>query len=80
MIWNQKAECMPLKEKEKLQLNLLKKVVERAYENVPYYKNLFDNLKLKPGDIKSLKDIEKLPFTTKSDLRDAYPFGMFVLL
>ncbi|MDP1551554.1 MAG: phenylacetate--CoA ligase [Methanobacteriaceae archaeon] len=79
MIWNQEAECMPLKEKEKLQLNLLKKVVERAYENVPYYKNLFDNLKLKPDDIKSLKDIEKLPFTTKSDLRDAYPFGMFAV-
>ncbi|MDZ4171888.1 MAG: phenylacetate--CoA ligase [Methanobacteriaceae archaeon] len=79
MIWNQEAECMPLKEKEKLQLNLLKKVVERAYENVPYYKNLFDNLKLKPDDIKSLKDIEKLPFTAKSDLRDAYPFGMFAV-
>ncbi|MDZ4172468.1 MAG: phenylacetate--CoA ligase [Methanobacteriaceae archaeon] len=79
MIWNQEAECMPLKEKEELQLNLLKKVVERAYENVPYYKNLFDNLKLKPDDIKSLKDIEKLPFTTKSDLRDAYPFGMFAV-
>jgi phenylacetate-CoA ligase len=53
--------------------------VKRAYESVPYYKKRFDELGVKPEDIKTLKDIEKLPFTTKDDLRDAYPFGMFAV-
>ncbi len=79
MIWNKEAECMSNGEKEELQLKLLKEVVKRAYENVPYYKNRFDKLNIKPEDIKTLKDIEKLPFTTKTDLRDSYPFGMFAV-
>ncbi len=70
---------MSNKEKEELQLKLLKEVVKRAYENVPYYKNRFDKLNIRPEDIQTLKDIEKLPFTTKTDLRDAYPFGMFAV-
>ncbi|MBI5681426.1 MAG: phenylacetate--CoA ligase [Methanobacterium sp.] len=79
MIWNEEAECMSKEQKEKLQLERLKDVVKRAYENVPYYKKRFDELNIKPSDIKTLKDIEKLPFTEKSDLRAAYPFGMFAV-
>jgi phenylacetate-CoA ligase len=79
MIWNKEAECMSQIQKEELQLERLKAVVKQAYENVPYYKKRFDEAGIKPEDIKTLKDIEKLPFTSKSDLRDAYPFGMFAV-
>lgn len=79
MIWNKEAECMSENDKEALQLEKLQAVVKRAYENVPYYRNRFDKAGVKPEDIKTLKDIEKLPFTTKTDLRDAYPFGMFAV-
>ncbi len=79
MIWNKEAECMSAEEKGKLQLERLQKVVKRAYENVPYYKKRFDEVGVKPEDIRTLEDIEKLPFTTKTDLRDAYPFGMFAV-
>ena len=70
---------MPDKERQKLQLDRLKIAVRRAYENVPYYTKHFDEMKLKPSDIKSLKDISKLPFTTKTGLREGYPFGMFAV-
>jgi phenylacetate-CoA ligase len=79
MIWNEKAECMSQEQKEKLQLERLQNVVKRAYENVPYYRKRFDEAGVKPEDIKTLKDIERLPFTTKTDLREAYPFGMFAV-
>lgn len=79
MIWNKEAECMSQMQKEKLQLERLQAVVKRAYKNVPYYRKRFDELGIKPEDIKTLKDIEKLPFTTKTDLREAYPFGMFAV-
>lgn len=79
MIWNKEAECMSEEQKEELQLKRLQNVVKRAYENVPYYKKRFDEVGVNPRDIKSLKDIEKLPFTSKSDLREAYPFDMFAV-
>ncbi|HEX3012972.1 MAG TPA: phenylacetate--CoA ligase [Methanobacterium sp.] len=79
MIWNEKAECMSENDKEALQLERLQMAVKKAYENVPYYRKRFDELGIKPEDIKTLDDIEKLPFTTKDDLRDAYPFGMFAV-
>jgi len=79
MTWNEEAECMPRDELEKLQLKRLQEIVKRAYENVPYYQEKFQEAKIKPEDIKTLKDIEKLPFTTKTDLREAYPFGMFAV-
>jgi phenylacetate-CoA ligase len=79
MIWNEKAECMPAQEKEELQLKRLQNIVKKAYENVPYYRQRLDEAGVTPEDIQTLKDIEKLPFTTKSDLRDAYPFGMFAV-
>ena len=74
MIWNEEVECMLQEDKEILQLLRLRSVAKRAYNNVPYYKKLFDKAGIKPEDIKTLKDIEKLPFTTKDDLRKAYPF------
>ena len=79
MIWNKEAECMSAEEIKELQLQRLQAVVKRAYENVPYYKKRFDELNIKPEDIETLEDIEKLPFTTKTDLRAAYPFGMFAV-
>ena len=77
LIWNKKAECLLPLEKEQLQLERLQNIVRYAYEKVPYYKKAFDKSGVKPSDIKALKDIEKLPFTSKAELRDAYPFGMF---
>ncbi len=79
MVWNEKFECMSKEEKEKLQLKRLKDTIKKAYENVPFYEKRFDEVGIKPEDIHSLEDIEKLPFTTKTDLRDAYPFGMFAV-
>lgn len=79
MIWNKQVECMSDDERKKLQLEKLQAIVKYAYENVPYYRKRLDELNIKPEDIKTLKDIEKLPFTTKDDLRDAYPFEMFAV-
>lgn len=79
MIWNEEAECMSQDKKEELQLKRLQKVVKRAYDNVPFYRKRFDDKGIKPEDIKTLKDIEKLPLTTKDDLREAYPFKMFAV-
>ncbi|HMK54828.1 MAG TPA: phenylacetate--CoA ligase [Methanobacteriaceae archaeon] len=79
MIWNEEAECMQQDEREQLQLRRLQKVVKLAYENVPHYKNRLDKVGIHPEDIQSMKDLQKLPFTTKEDLREAYPFGMFAV-
>ena len=79
MIWNKKAECMSDHDRESLQLERLKEAVKNAYENVPYYRKRLDGMNIKPDDINTLKDIEKLPFTTKDDLRDSYPFEMFAV-
>jgi len=79
MIYNEKAECMSAPEKQELQLKRLQDVVKRAYENVPYYRKRLDAAGITPEDIQTLEDIEKIPFTTKSDLREAYPFGMFAV-
>lgn len=62
-----------------LQLTKLQATVKRVYERVPFYKAAFDAKGIKPEDIQSLEDLTKLPFTTKQDLRDNYPFGMFAV-
>jgi len=62
-----------------LQLKRLKATVSRAYSGVPHYKKAFDAAGVHPNDLKSLNDLEKLPFTTKDDLRTHYPFGMFAI-
>jgi phenylacetate-CoA ligase len=79
MIWNKQAECMPSKELRGLQLERLRDTVRLAGENVPHYKKLFTEKKIRPSSIVSLEDIRKLPFTTKMDLRDGFPFGMFAV-
>src|SRR5574337_1273797 len=66
-------------ELEALQLSRLQWTVDRAYRNVPHYRKAFDAAGVTPGDVKSLADLAKLPFTTKLDLRDNYPFGMFAV-
>ena len=77
MIWNEEFETLPREALEALQLKRLKATVERVYETVPFYKKKFDELGVKPAHIKTLKDIQLLPFTVKNDLRDNYPFGLF---
>jgi phenylacetate-CoA ligase len=79
MIWDERTECMSQRELEDLQLERLKRIVKYAYDNVPFYKKRFKEAKVKPEHIKSLKDIQLLPFTEKADLREGYPFGMFAV-
>jgi len=76
MIWDREHECMPRKHLRELQLKRLKSVVRRVYKNVPYFRDKLDSLGLKPSDIKSLKDLPRLPFITKHELRETYPFGL----
>ncbi|RLF52553.1 MAG: phenylacetate--CoA ligase [Thermoplasmata archaeon] len=75
-IFNEKIEKMGRKKIRELQLKRLKETVHRVFDNVPFYQKKFKELKITPGDIKTLDDIRKLPFTTKNDLRDNAPFGM----
>ncbi|MBO8171363.1 MAG: phenylacetate--CoA ligase [Bacillaceae bacterium] len=77
MIFNPEMEQMEKSEKEKLQLSRLQETAKRVYENVPFYRQKFDEAGVKPEDVKSLDDLQKLPFTKKQDLRDNYPFGLF---
>ncbi|MBQ2701764.1 MAG: phenylacetate--CoA ligase [Clostridia bacterium] len=76
MIYDQKMETLSRAEMQEVQLKRLQEIVAYAYENVPFYKKKYDEAGVKPSDIKTLKDIEKLPFVTKADLRDNYPYGM----
>ena len=69
-------ERMSKKDMKELQLERLKFIVNYAYQNVKMYRDKFDSIKLKPSDIKTLKDIEKIPYTVKDDLRDNYPYGL----
>ena len=62
-----------------LQSERLRELVQRVYNNVPFYQKKMDNAGVKPTDIKSIDDISKLPFTSKQDLRDNYPFGLFAV-
>lgn len=78
-MYNPEIETASRSEMEALQLNRLQQTVKRVYENVPFYKDKFDELGITPEDIKSLEDITKLPFTKKKDLRDQYPYGLFAV-
>lgn len=73
------AETMPREPLTALQTARLKQTLERAYANVPHYRQKFDAAGVKPSDFKSLSDIVRFPFTLKTDLRDHYPFGMFAV-
>ena len=79
MIWNETKECMSRDEMSALQGARLVKLVDRVYHNVEYYRKKMQAVGLEPGDIRGLEDLAKLPFTTKDDLRDTYPFGMFAV-
>ena len=79
MIFNEEFETLPREALEAIQLRRLQALVERVYNLVPFYRQKYDAAGVKPGDIKNLKDLERLPFTTKQDLRDNYPFGMFAV-
>jgi len=72
-------ECLTDGKKREIQSERLRNLVNYVYERIPFYKKKFDKAGLKPGDIKTIDDISKLPFTTKDDLRDNYPFGMFAV-
>ena len=76
--WQKEIETMKRSELEALQLERLKYIVKYCYERVPFYQKRFDSIGLKPEDIQNFKDIEKIPFTTKDDIRDNYPFGLFL--
>ena len=78
MIWA-KEETMSREEIEKIQLDRLKATVCRVYDNVPAYRRKMDEAGVKPEDIQTLKDLQKLPFTTKQDMRDNYPYGLFAV-
>lgn len=77
MIYNKKIETLPLEELRKLQNQRLATMLNRIYTKVPFYKNKFDELGIRPSDIKGVQDLHLLPFTKKTDLRDHYPFGLF---
>ncbi len=79
MIWDKKYECMPRPALNAVQLDRLQKIVKRVYETVPFYRDALNERGIKPEDIKSLEDLKRLPFTTKEDLRENYPFGMFTV-
>jgi len=78
-MFDRAAECMPRAELAALQLNRLKKTLERAYATVSHFRRKFDAAGVKPKQLTSLDDLARFPFTLKTDLRDNYPFGMFAV-
>ncbi|MBR5932114.1 MAG: phenylacetate--CoA ligase [Lachnospiraceae bacterium] len=78
-IWNEAKECMSRDEMTALQSARLRKTVSNVYHNVKFYRRKMQEMGIEPGDIRGIEDIEKLPFTTKDDLRDNYPFGLFAV-
>lgn len=79
MIWDKEMETIKREELQKIQLERLQQTVARVYAKVPFYRQAFDKAGVRPEDIKALEDVRRLPFTTKDNLRDNYPFGMFAV-
>ena len=77
--WNEEIETMKYEDMRALQSERLVEQVKHVYANVPYYRDLMDKKGVKPEDIKGVDDLHKLPFLTKSDLRDAYPYGLLAV-
>ena len=77
LVWDSKAECMPVEERRTLQLKRLQDLVARLSVQSPFYRDQFKKHGVKPEDIKTLDDLRRLPFTVKDDLRDNYPFELF---
>ena len=79
MIYNEEFETLPREALKALQLKRLQQVVSRVYHGVGFYKKSFDKAGVTPDDLKTLDDLKRFPFTSKQDLRDNYPFGMFAV-
>jgi phenylacetate-CoA ligase len=79
MFYNEEFETLPRAALEALQLKRLQANLEQVYANVPFYKDAFNTAGIKPGDVNSLNDLERLPFTTKQNMRDSYPYGLFAV-
>lgn len=77
--WNKEIECMDRGKLRDLQGERLRATVRRAYDHVPFYRKKFDEAGLNPDHIRTIEDISKVPFTTKEDLRDNYPFNLFAV-
>lgn len=77
--YQKEIECAPREQIRAWQDERLVKTVKHVYENVPYYKNMMDQKGITPADIKSADDLHKLPFLTKDDLREAYPYGLLAV-
>lgn len=79
LIWNPYYEAIDQDKLYTLQFLRLKQTLERVYQLVPFYRESFRQAGAKPGDIRSLDDLQKLPFTFKNDLRDNFPYGLFTV-
>ncbi|MCW3488707.1 phenylacetate--CoA ligase family protein [Dethiobacter alkaliphilus] len=77
MVWDAAKEMMDKEEMRREQLPLLQQTIRNVYENVPFYRELFDREGVHPDDLQTLEDVQKFPFTTKDALRDNYPYGLF---
>ena len=79
MFFQKDIETMPRQKLEELQLERLKHIVAYCYDNVPFYHKRLSEAGVTPDKIKSLSDVQYIPFTTKEDIRDNYPFGLFAV-
>ncbi len=79
MYWDPRAEKMPQKDLQEIQERKLRAIIHHAYEYSPFYRKKFREIRLNPWDITGVRDLPKLPFTKKQDLRDNYPFGIFAV-
>ena len=77
MFFNEEFETLPRPALEALQLKRLQSTLDRVYDNVPFYKASFDAAGIKPSHVSTLADLQNIPFTTKQDMRDSYPYGLF---
>ncbi|MEJ5347545.1 MAG: phenylacetate--CoA ligase [Desulfosoma sp.] len=79
MIYDMEYETLPREALEAIQLRRLQTTLQRVYATVPFYRRRFDEVGFKPSDLRSLEDLRRVPFTTKQDLRDNYPYGLFAV-
>jgi len=79
MIWNNEMECADRQQMHEIQSRRLTAMIQRIYDNVPFYRKKLKEAGIEPGDIRSVDQLSDLPFTTKNDLRDNYPFGLFTV-
>lgn len=79
MIYDMEYETLPREALEAIQLRRLQNTLQRVYATVPFYKKRFDEVGFKPTDMRTLEDLRRVPFTTKQDLRDNYPYGLFAV-